>query len=201
MVVHPGAGNPSGTLVNALLHYLTLPNTSSVRPGIVHRLDKETSGIMIAAKTEQSHARLVDLFKHRSMHKEYLAISLHTPREGIVSMPIGRHPVKRTEMCVCPTGKEAITEISVLAKSKEGCLIRALPKTGRTHQIRVHLKALNAPICGDPIYGDGDGPMLLHAHKLSFIHPFTHQPIQFTASIPKEFCRKKPSLCSIVGAP
>ncbi len=192
MVVHPGAGNPSKTLVNALLyHTKSLPEASSpLRPGIVHRLDKETSGVIIAAKTELAHARLVDLFKTRKIEKQYLAICENTPAEGTVSLPIGRHPVKRKEMTIREDGKEAITEISVLDKTGKYSLVLLKPKTGRTHQLRIHLKTLKAPIVGDKIYGGSrkDAPhMLLHAYKLNFIHPFFGTPIQLEAPIPKEF--------------
>jgi len=191
MVVHPGAGNPSKTVVNALLyHTKSLPETSKTRPGIVHRLDKETSGVMIAAKTEIAHARLVDLFKKREIHKEYLAITENVPKEGVVSLPIGRHPTKRKEMTIREDGKEAITQITVLKKNRTHSLVLAKPKTGRTHQIRVHLKALKAPIVGDKIYGNPnkqDTPMLLHAHKLSFIHPLFNTEVHLSAPIPEEF--------------
>ncbi len=193
MVVHPGAGNSSGTLVNALLyHTKSLPEASSpLRPGIVHRLDKETTGVIIAAKTELAHAKLVDLFKNRKIEKEYLAICDNVPKEGIVSLPIGRHPVKRKEMTIRDDGKEAITDITVLKKYQTYSLVLAKPKTGRTHQIRVHLKALKSPIIGDKLYGkpNKNAPyMLLHAHKLKFIHPFFHTPLHLEAPIPKEFC-------------
>ncbi len=192
MVVHPGAGNPSKTLVNALLyHTKSLPEASSpLRPGIVHRLDKETSGVIIAAKTELAHARLVDLFKTRKIEKQYLAICENTPKEGVVSLPIGRHPVKRKEMTIREDGKEAITEISILDKTGKYSLVLLKPKTGRTHQLRIHLKALKCPIVGDKIYGGSrkDAPfMLLHAYKLNFIHPFFGTPMHLEAPIPKEF--------------
>ncbi len=192
MVVHPGAGNPRGTLVNALLyHTKSLPESSTpLRPGIVHRLDKETSGVIIAAKTEAAHAKLVDLFKTRKIDKQYLAICENTPKEGLISLPLGRHPVKRKEMTVRDDGKEAITEISVLDKTGKYSLVLLKPKTGRTHQLRVHLKFLKAPIVGDKIYGNStkNAPnMLLHAYKLNFIHPFTGASIALEAPIPKEF--------------
>ena len=192
MVVHPGAGNPRGTLVNALLyHTKSLPESSTpLRPGIVHRLDKETSGVIIAAKTEIAHAKLIELFKERKMAKQYLAICENTPPEGVVSLPIARHPVKRKEMCVHEQGKEAITDIEVLDKTGKFSLVLLKPKTGRTHQLRVHLKALRAPIVGDKIYGNAkkDAPhMLLHAYKLNFIHPFSGKEIVLEAPIPKEF--------------
>ncbi len=192
MVVHPGAGNPRGTLVNALLyHTKSLPESSTpLRPGIVHRLDKETSGVIIAAKTEIAHARLIELFKQRKMEKQYIAICENTPKEGILSLPIGRHPVKRKEMSIREDGKEAITDITVLDKTGKFSLVLLKPKTGRTHQLRVHLKALKAPIVGDKIYGNAkkDAPnMLLHAYKLNFIHPFSGAEIQLEAPIPKEF--------------
>ncbi len=192
MCVHPGAGNPSHTLVNALLyHTKSLPEASSpLRPGIVHRLDKETSGVIIAAKTERAHALLVDLFKFRKIEKQYIAICENTPKEGTVSLPIGRHPVHRKEMAIREDGKEAITEVFVLDKTGKYSLVLLKPKTGRTHQIRVHLKALKSPIVGDKVYGNArkNAPfMLLHAYKLKFIHPILGTSIELTAPIPKEF--------------
>ncbi len=192
MVVHPGAGNPSNTLVNALLyHTKSLPEASSpLRPGIVHRLDKETSGVIIAAKTEAAHAKLTHLFKSRNMEKQYLAICENTPKEGIISLPIGRHPVKRKEMTIREDGKEAITDVVVLDKNEKRSLVLLKPKTGRTHQLRVHLKALKAPIVGDIVYGNkskSSPAMLLHAYKLNFIHPFFGTPVRLEAPIPKEF--------------
>lgn len=192
MCVHPGAGNPSHTLVNALLHHTkSLPKASSpLRPGIVHRLDKETSGVIIAAKTGEAHALLVDLFKFRKIEKHYIAICENTPKEGIISLPIGRHPVHRKEMSIREDGKEAITEISVLDKTGKYSLVLLKPKTGRTHQLRVHLKALKSPIVGDKVYGNArkNAPfMLLHAYKLKFIHPILGTPMELTAEIPKEF--------------
>jgi 23S rRNA pseudouridine1911/1915/1917 synthase len=192
MCVHPGAGNPNHTLVNALLHHAeTLSSGSSKqRPGIVHRLDKETSGVIIAAKTETAHKKLVDLFKERKMQKEYLAICENTPKEGIFSGAIGRHPVNRKEMCIREDGKEAITEITVLDKNERYSLVLLKPKTGRTHQLRVHLKALKAPIVGDKVYGNKNkmnSHMLLHAFKLKFIHPISMKLMELEAKIPKEF--------------
>jgi 23S rRNA pseudouridine1911/1915/1917 synthase len=192
MCVHPGVGNPNHTLVNALLyHSKTLSKGSSnQRPGIVHRLDKETSGVIIAAKTEIAHKKLVDLFKDRKMHKEYLAICENTPKEGLFSAPIGRHPIHRKEMCIREDGKEAITEIEVLDKNHKYSLVLLKPKTGRTHQLRVHLKALKAPIVGDKVYGNPKKEqmhMLLHAFKLKFIHPISQKLMELEAKIPKEF--------------
>lgn len=191
LVVHPGAGNHSGTLANALLfHTKTLPDVGdTLRPGIVHRLDKETSGIILCAKTKEAHAKLVNLFKDRKVEKKYLAVTESVPKEGLLSAPIGRHKIKRKEMCVQEEGgKEAITKFTLLVKDERGALVLAEPKTGRTHQIRVHLKHLKAPIVGDLIYGrKSSSPMLLHALHLTFLHPFTKAPLSLYSPPPKEF--------------
>jgi 23S rRNA pseudouridine1911/1915/1917 synthase len=189
MVVHPAPGHPSGTFVNALLfHCQNIVPDGTLRPGIVHRLDKDTSGVLIAAKTSSTHQALVEQFSSRTVTKTYLAICHGTPRPGILSAPIGRHPSHRKEMAIVPTGKEAITEFQVLAVHKHLSLVRALPKTGRTHQIRVHLKHLGASVLGDTVYGTPDACRhMLHAHKLSFSHPVTHQLLTFTAPLPLDF--------------
>jgi 23S rRNA pseudouridine1911/1915/1917 synthase len=195
MVVHPAPGHPRNTFVNALLfHCRSLQATDPVRPGIVHRLDKDTSGVLLAAKTAQTHAKLIELFSERRIQKEYLVICVGTPKEGLIDAPIGRHPIQRKEMRVCfNTGKEAKTICKVLGKTDQLSLVEIQLLTGRTHQIRVHLKHLGTPVLGDPVYGSVSANkkfnaprQLLHAHRLSFIHPMTHIPIHLNAPIAKD---------------
>lgn len=194
MVVHPAPGNRHHTFVNALLFYCSQIGTlDPLRPGIVHRLDKETSGVLLAAKTSVAHQKLVEKFSAREMEKTYLSVCVGKPRNGILSAPLGRHPVHRKEMTVLPDGKEAITDIQVLAFNDKLSLVLAKPKTGRTHQIRVHLKHAGAPVLGDAVYGSTKTNntldvqrQLLHAYRLTFTHPITHVPITITAPIPKD---------------
>lgn len=203
MVVHPAPGHPSGTFVNALLgHCKELPATDPLRPGIVHRLDKDTSGVLVAAKTTFAHQKLVEMFASRQMEKMYLAICTGKPRNGILSAPIGRHPVHRKEMAVLGDGREAITDVQVVALNERYSLVLLKPKTGRTHQLRVHLKHLGAPVLGDALYGSARPGLrqLLHAYRLSFRHPITNAPLTICAPLPddmkswmKELCG--PTLC------
>jgi 23S rRNA pseudouridine1911/1915/1917 synthase len=196
MVVHPAPGHPKNTFVNALLfHCQNLPMTGSLRPGIVHRLDKDTSGILLAAKTAVTHAKLVELFSSRHVQKEYLAICVGTPKEGLIDAPIKRHPIQRKKMTVCfEEGKEAKSICKVLGKNEELSLVEIQLLTGRTHQIRVHLKFRGAPVLGDPVYGSVSANkkfkevsrQLLHAHRMHFIHPITKTPLHLTAPIPKD---------------
>jgi 23S rRNA pseudouridine1911/1915/1917 synthase len=208
MVVHPAPGHWSGTFVNALLGHCQeiAPSSDPLRPGIVHRLDKDTSGVLIAAKTVIAHQKLIEMFSSRRMEKLYLAICYGRPQNGTINIPIGRHPVHRKEMAALPDGREAITEIQVAAFNEKTSLVLLRPKTGRTHQIRVHLKHVGCPIVGDPVYGKkSDSPkrQLLHAYRLAFEHPITKTPIKLTAPLPqdmKEWMRQLcgPSLCAPV---
>ncbi len=203
MVVHPAPGNPDGTLVNALLHHCH-GKLSSIggdeRPGIVHRLDKDTSGCLVVAKSDAAHQSLVQQFSDRSsMEKLYLAVTKGVPKpeKDSIFTHIGRHPVNRQKMAVVnpPGGKTAITDYEILATdaSASTALILCHLHTGRTHQIRVHLHHKGTPIVGDPIYGKPDkkspstGRLMLHAWKLAFDHPITGQPVRFEAPIPPEF--------------
>ena len=181
MVVHPAPGHPRGTFVNALLFHCK--NIGEVgeehRPGIVHRLDKETSGVLLAAKTRHAHEKLTELFATRQMHKEYVAVCIGNPGNGVVNQPIGRHKVHRKEMTICEKGKEAVTEFETIRFEEPFSLVRC-----------VHLKSLGTPILGDRIYGFEkmntklEAPrMLLHAHRLTFIHPLTEEKISFEAPI------------------
>lgn len=205
MVVHPAPGHWSGTFVNALLGHCQniAPGDDPLRPGIVHRLDKDTSGVLIAAKTTLAHQKLIEMFSSRRVEKMYLAICRGKPRSGAVNLPIGRHPVHRKEMTILPDGREAITEFQVLACNDRNSLVLARPRTGRTHQIRVHLKHLGCPIVGDALYGSDkeSDRQLLHAYRLSLTHPITQAPLSFTAPLPADIklwmqrlCG--PSLCS-----
>ncbi len=196
MVVHPAPGNWSKTFVNALLaHCQTLAETDEcLRPGIVHRLDKDTSGIILAAKTNLAHMRLVQLFSERKMHKEYLAICLGHVKNGIIDTPIGRHPMHRKKMTVLEEkGKSAVTEISNLIYNGRLSKVKLLPKTGRTHQIRVHMQYNHTPILGDFVYGNssmnqkfGAKRQYLHAEILAFNHPITGQYLELRAHVPND---------------
>lgn len=198
MVVHPAAGNPDGTLVNALLHHCggTLSTVGGEdRPGIVHRLDKETSGIMVVAKNNPTHEALAAQFQSRDVTKIYLAIASGTFREssGTIEVEMGRHPVNRKKMAVLPvgTGRHSKTEWRFLRELKHGTLVECLLHTGRTHQIRVHLKHIGHPLMGDALYGKR-GPyarQMLHAWKLGFIHPRTGKRLDFESPIPEDFLK------------
>jgi 23S rRNA pseudouridine1911/1915/1917 synthase len=195
LVVHPGAGNPTGTLVQALLHHCQdLSGIGGVeRPGIVHRLDKETSGCLVIAKNDAAHQSLAAQFADRTVEKIYLAIAEGAPRRasGVIDAAIGRHRSHRQKMAVDLTGKgrEAVTHYRVLAQADGLSLIECRPKTGRTHQIRVHLKHLGHPLAGDPIYGRRGKftRHLLHAWKLSFDHPRSGARLSFTSPVPADF--------------
>lgn len=196
MVVHPAPGHPKGTFVHALLHHCQgspLPG-KEYRPGIVHRLDKETSGILIAAKSVQAHQNLIQLFKGREIEKEYLAITIGHPPEGFIEAPIGRHPVRRKEMTVLEEGgKAATTQITPIDKGEHFSLISAKPITGRTHQIRVHLKHAGTPILGDGVYGFpkiNEKLMvprhLLHAMRMKLKHPVKDEILNLSAPLPAD---------------
>jgi 23S rRNA pseudouridine1911/1915/1917 synthase len=201
MVVHPAPGNPDGTLVNALLHHCKgkLSGIGGVeRPGIVHRLDKDTSGCLVVAKTDIAHQSLVTQFSERStMEKLYLAVSHGIPAKDkdTIFTHIGRHPVNRQKMAVItpPAGKTAITDYKTLATdpATKTALVLCHLHTGRTHQIRVHLHHIGTPILGDPIYGKKHEiptpRLMLHAWKLSFDHPVSGKKHHFTAPPPDDF--------------
>ncbi len=203
MVVHIGAGVKSGTLVNALLHHVaTLSGAGGeTRPGIVHRLDKMTSGLVIVAKNDTAHRRLAEQFKSRQVHKTYVAL-VHgrvAKANGEINLPVGRDPVHRTRMKVGGiAARQALTRFQVLQGFPDFTLLNAEPFTGRTHQIRVHLASLGHPVVGDLTYGapaklrvaGGEAPTLsrtfLHAARLAFAHPITKQPLSFEAPLPQE---------------
>ena len=195
MVVHPGPGHKGGTLVSGLLHHFgSLSQIGGVeRPGIVHRLDKETSGCLVVAKTDTAHRSLAAQFAGREVGKVYLALVSGTPRRrsGVVDAPISRHPVNRKKMAVCAPGRgrAAVTEYRVLSSEGGVTLMECRPRTGRTHQIRVHLKHLGCPVLGDPLYGrrGSFSRHMLHAWKLEFRHPRDGRLLAFEAAVPPEF--------------
>ncbi len=197
MVTHPAPGHPTKTFANALVYHCKLieGGTDPLRPGIVHRLDKETSGVLIAAKTSQAHARLIEQFSNRQVEKTYLAITTSNPGTCTVDHSIGRHPIHRKQMACSPDGRNALTHFQSLAQDGPYTLVLAKPHTGRTHQIRVHLKSLNCPVVGDNLYGAPKKNLnrhLLHAWELKLKHPITAQDLHFQAPVPKEFfCGQK----------
>lgn len=198
MVVHPAPGNWTGTFVNGLLHHcqLSIEAEGSLRPGIVHRLDKDTTGVLIAAKTSAAHQKLVAAFAARTVRKEYLAVCIGNPGKVTINAPIGRHPVHRKEMAVVATGRNAISHVESLHFDGKLSVVRVILETGRTHQIRVHLKHQGTPILGDSVYGNdrenrkyGVERQLLHAHCLSLEHPITNEPLKFEAPIPADMAK------------
>lgn len=198
LVVHPGSGNPSGTLANGLVYHCgSIAGVGDeVRPGIVHRLDKDTSGIMVVAKTDSMHHQLVEVFKSRQVKKEYVALVHGAVEEaqGRIVAPIGRHTVNRQKMAVREhSGKYAVTNWSVLdVFSSRYSLLRILIETGRTHQIRVHMAYLKHPVAGDTLYGSGRNNkpfprQMLHAARLVFTHPVTGRKMKFEAPLWQDF--------------
>lgn len=203
MVVHPAPGNESGTLVNALLYHCkgSLSGINGViRPGIVHRIDKDTSGLLVVAKNDESHVFLSSLLKDHGIKRVYHAIVVGHYREnnGTVNAPIARHPVDRKKMAVVSTGREAITHYEVIDEYPSFTYARFQLETGRTHQIRVHTSYIGHPIIGDEVYGGGkttfeknnkallDG-QILHAKILSFPHPRTKETVTFECDLPSNF--------------
>lgn len=201
MVVHPAVGNWSGTFVNALLYHCKdlesklaseENKSSSVRPGIVHRLDKDTTGLLIAAKTSEAHEKLSALFFTRKIYKEYLAVCIGNPGTLTINRPIGRNPSCYKQMAVVQQGgKEAITHCKTLAYNGKLAFVSVELQTGRTHQIRVHLQSQGTPVLGDPVYGNlkinqsyNLQTQMLHAHCLRFTHPLTQELLEFKAPLP-----------------
>ena len=206
MVVHPGSGNPDGTLVNALLaHEESLGFLP--RAGIVHRLDKDTSGLMVVAKKEAAYLNLIEQLKERSVKRTYMAIVVGVPISNkIINEPIGRHPKIRTKQAVVKNGKEAITRVSLSESFQGYSLLRVNLETGRTHQIRVHLSYAGYPIVGDSVYGarkqfapgstEGLKNIIssftrqaLHASELELIHPSSKKLVSFEADLPEDMAR------------
>jgi 23S rRNA pseudouridine1911/1915/1917 synthase len=199
MVVHPAPGNYTGTLVNAILNHCSdLSGIGGVeRPGIVHRLDKDTSGLIVVAKNDKALQSLTKQFKDRVVRKQYLALArgVLKKRSGTINAPIGRHKINRKKMAVnIESGREAITNYEIMEQFKLFAFLRLFPKTGRTHQIRVHLSHIGNPILSDKLYsGTSSNPLLkvltrqaLHAHKLEFQHPCSGRTVEFESPLPKD---------------
>ena len=205
MVVHPAPGNYSGTLVNALMFHcgdqLSGIN-GELRPGIVHRIDKNTGGLLAVAKSDIAHAGLSEQIKEHSFTREYLAICYGNIKEDerTVDAPIGRHKTDRKRMCVTQlNSKDAITHITVLERYSGFTYVKCRLETGRTHQIRVHMAHIGHPLAGDDVYGPAKvikelGGQCLHAYKLGFIHPVTGEYLEFTADPPESFVRFREKL-------
>ena len=189
LVVHPGAGNPSGTLVNALLSRGISGGDDPSRPGVVHRLDRDTSGLMVLARDEPAYSRLVDMMSARRVARLYraLVVGEGLPETGTIDSPVGRDPDNPTLMAA-GVGKPAITHFEVLAEAVGYSMLRVRLETGRTHQIRVHLSAIGYPVYADPLYGEPiPGRRLwLHAERLSFEHPITGEALEFQSEIPED---------------
>ena len=200
LVVHPGSGNWAGTMLNALLHHA--PSLSSIpRAGIVHRLDKDTSGLLVVAKTLSAQTALVRQLQARSVKREYLAIVQgRVDHDAKVDAPIGRHPVTRTKMAIVQNGKPALTHYKLLECFAGHSLIQCSLETGRTHQIRVHMQSIGHALVGDPVYGAKPkllaqplrdaihtlGRQALHATRLGLIHPLTQQAMQWEKEMPED---------------
>ncbi|SHM77706.1 RluA family pseudouridine synthase [Ruminococcus flavefaciens] len=196
MVVHPAHGNYTGTLVNALLHHCgdSLSGINGViRPGIVHRIDKNTSGLLIVAKNDASHLKLAEQIKVHSFTREYEAVACgyFKETEGTIDAPIGRHKTDRKKMCVTTeNSRNAVTHYSVLKQYGGYAHVRLRLETGRTHQIRVHLSYIGHPVLGDDVYGKpykGLEGQCLHARKIGFIHPTTGEYMEFESELPEYF--------------
>jgi len=207
LVVHPGAGSPEGTLVNALLHHVRDLSGigGEMRPGIVHRLDKGTSGLMVVAKDDATHRDLARQFAGRTVEKEYLAIvhGVPSPRQGVIDSPIGRDPVHRKKMSArAPRARAARSSYAVAEVLDGAALVRVRIQTGRTHQVRVHLSSLGHPVAGDPLYGGRRAPAArgedarealralprpaLHAARLAFTHPRSGERLAFVSPLPPD---------------
>lgn len=198
MVVHPAVGNWNGTLVNALMYHcgdrLSGIN-GEIRPGIVHRIDKDTSGLLVVAKNDLAHQSLAEQIAYHSATREYQAIVVGAPREdqGTIDQPIGRHKVDRKKMAIVPDGRHAVTHYQVLKRFRGYSLLAFQLETGRTHQIRVHMASIGHPIIGDPLYGlkkdrfSGLDGQCLHAWRLSLDHPRTGERMVFEAPLPEYF--------------
>lgn len=200
MVVHPAAGNYSGTLVNALMHHCgdSLSGINGVaRPGIVHRIDKNTSGLLIVAKNDLAHLDLAEQIKAHSFDREYQAVVYGhlKEKEGTINAPIGRNPNNRLQMCVTDkNSKNAVTHYEVIKEYKDFSHVRLILETGRTHQIRVHMKYIGHPVAGDDVYGPSKvirqlGGQCLHAKVIGFKHPASGERIKITSELPEYFTK------------
>jgi 23S rRNA pseudouridine1911/1915/1917 synthase len=199
MVVHPAPGHPDGTLVNALLYHCqgSLSGIGgALRPGIVHRIDKETSGLLLVAKNDSAHLALSAQLQDHTLSRIYEGVVRGNLREdaGTIDAPIGRHPKERKKMAVVPNGKPAITHYEALARYLGYTHVRCRLETGRTHQIRVHMAHIGHPLLGDTVYGEkrpvpGLGGQCLHARTIRFLHPRTGEPMEFSCPLPADFER------------
>ena len=194
LVVHPSVGHQDDTLVNALMHKFKLSNVDDERPGIVHRFDKDTSGLMLVAKDDKTHELLADMIKNKEVERIYWAVinGVINHDTGTIDAPIGRDSINRQRMTVTDKfSKDAITHFRVLKRFKDKTLVECKLETGRTHQIRVHFKYINHPIYGDPVYGkainDEEFGQYLHSKSIKFIHPITKKEIYIESELPKEF--------------
>ncbi|ONN27265.1 RNA pseudouridine synthase [Thermosipho affectus] len=208
VVTHPTPSFISGTLVNALMYHCKdfQGISGELRPGIVHRLDKDTSGVIVVAKNDKAHQSLSSQFKERLTEKTYIAITSGVIKKdyGTIDVPLGRNPVVRTKMAPLEWGKSALTYYKVLKRFKVATLVLAFPKTGRTHQIRVHMKYIGHPLLGDELYGKGKKDeifgvkrQMLHALRLSIFHPTTGKKMIFVAPLPSDFKRVIKNLSEI----
>ena len=195
LVVHPASSYHEPTLVHGLLHQVDELSTINgvIRPGIVHRIDKDTSGLLVVAKNDQSHQYLSNELLEHKIKREYIALVYgdFTETEGTIDAPIQRHPQNRLKMAVIATGKHAKTHFNVIERFGKYTLVHCVLETGRTHQIRVHMAFIHHPVVGDPIYGPkeviGEKGQFLHAEKLTFIHPTKKEQMTFTAKLPQNF--------------
>ena len=197
MVVHPGNGNPDGTLANAIMARCkdSLSGIGGeIRPGIVHRIDKDTSGVIIVAKNDKAHLNISNQIKEHKTTKTYLALvrGRIKENEATINMPIGRSTRDRKKMAVDKKGKEAVTHFKVLKRYEDYTYIEVVIETGRTHQIRVHMAEIGYPIVGDTTYSNGKNKFgiegqMLHAYKIKFVHPTTGKEVEYTAELPKYF--------------
>lgn len=194
MVVHPAPGNYSGTLVNALMGRFNLSNKDNIRPGIVHRIDKDTSGLLVVAKQDEVHEALSKMIKNKEVERKYIALveGVINHETGTIDAPIGRDINNRQKMMVTDiNSKDAITHFRVLKRYKDKTLIECKLETGRTHQIRVHMDYIGHPIVNDPVYGKSKKVtpfgQMLHSKSIRFIHPITKKEIYIESELPKEF--------------
>lgn len=194
LVVHPGNGNYNNTLVNGLMYYTnSLSNVGgNVRPGIVHRIDKDTSGLLLIAKTNQVHELLADDFKNKRIKREYIALLNGVFKGGsaTIDAPIGRDKFNRERMAVLEGGKNAVTHMKVIKRYDKYTLVSCILETGRTHQIRVHMAYIGYPIFNDPVYSKKEATsfgQFLHSYKMNFVHPITKKEMEFICSLPKYF--------------